>query len=66
MVMPDPHAALHDAAAEPAVHRDHPRQTLVVVVGSPKALAIAVKRADSGKRITMLKERLVEYRNGSG
>lgn len=34
---------------------------LLVVVGSPKALAIAIKRADSGKRITMLKERLVEY-----
>lgn len=37
---------------------------LLVVVGSPKALAIAIKRADSGKRITMLKERLMEYGNG--
>jgi exodeoxyribonuclease V alpha subunit len=34
---------------------------LLVVVGSAKALAIAVKRADSGKRITMLKQRLTEF-----
>jgi exodeoxyribonuclease V alpha subunit len=35
---------------------------LLVVVGSAKALAIAVKRAEAGKRITMLKERLIEFR----
>lgn len=31
---------------------------MVLLLGSPKAVAIAVRNADSGKRITMLKDRL--------
>jgi exodeoxyribonuclease V alpha subunit len=38
---------------------------LLVVVGSRKALAVAIQKADSGKRITMLRQRLVEYK-GNG
>jgi exodeoxyribonuclease V alpha subunit len=36
---------------------------LLVVVGSSKAVAMAVKRAESRKRVTMLKERLIELRS---
>ena len=34
---------------------------LVVLVGTQKAVAIAIKRVDSGKRVTLLKERLNKF-----
>lgn len=40
---------------------------LVVLVGSPRAIAMAVKRTDSGRRLTTLRERLVAAaRGGAG
>jgi exodeoxyribonuclease V alpha subunit len=38
---------------------------LVALVGTRKAVAIAVKRAEVGKRITTLKRRLVEEAGGN-
>ena len=37
---------------------------LVILVGTKKAIAIAVKRVESSKRITTLKQRLVEKMGG--
>ena len=34
---------------------------LVVLVGSKKALGLAVRRADTGKRCTALQQRLLQF-----
>jgi exodeoxyribonuclease V alpha subunit len=52
------HAALHAVGAQPPLHGRHPRQALVVVIGQTKALAMAVKRMGSVKRLTNLQARL--------
>ena len=54
----EPHAALHDAATQPAVHGGHAGKKLAVLVGTKKAIWIAVGGLDSTQRITTLKERL--------
>ena len=51
-------ATLPDAAAQPAVYRDHPGERLVVVVGSRRALAMAVRNDCPGECNSMLGIRL--------
>ena len=53
---PGADAALRDAAAEPALHRGHARQTGVVLVGQKKAVAIAVRNASGRRRWSKLDE----------
>jgi exodeoxyribonuclease V alpha subunit len=50
--------AVPDAAAEPALHRPHPWQALVVLVGQRKALAIAVRNVSGRRRWSKLDEGL--------
>ena len=51
-------AALRAAPAQPALHRHHPRQKLVILIGSKKALAIAVRNNKTAARYSRLRERL--------
>jgi hypothetical protein len=46
------------AAAQPALYRGHPGRRLVVLVGSQRALARAVRTQGVGRRHTALAERL--------
>ena len=59
-------ATLPDAAAQPAVHRDHQGRRLVVVVGSRRALAMAVRNDRPGERNSMLGIRLSGTETGGG
>ena len=58
VVIPLVTAALHDAAAQPALHRRHARQKLCVLVGSRKAIGIAVQNDQVARRYTALDWRL--------
>jgi len=40
------------------LYTHHPQPRLVVLVGTQKALAIAVKNMDARRRVTLLKQRL--------
>jgi exodeoxyribonuclease V alpha subunit len=60
-VIPIHTPALHHAPAQPALHSHYARQaTAGRLVGTQKALAIAVKKQDIRRRITTLKIRLQE------
>jgi hypothetical protein len=56
---PANHAALPDAAAEPALYRGHHGKRLVVIVGQKKAMAIAVKGKQSPRRWSKLRDWLM-------
>jgi len=55
---PNHHQRLDDAATQPALHRRHPRQKLVVLVDSRRALAAAIRTVSAGRRHTALTHRL--------
>ena len=63
VVIPYPHPALPDAPEEPALHGGHGGKKLVVLVGTKKALGMAVRRADTGQRNTTLRKRLQAARH---
>ena len=59
VIDPAAHAALHDAQRNLLYTAVTRGRRLVIVVGTQKALAIAVKKRESAQRITTLNELLV-------
>jgi hypothetical protein len=52
------------AAAKPAAKPRAERRKLVVLVGTLKALAIAVRNMDARRRVTLLRQRLQAFDGG--
>jgi len=56
---PNPNPALHVVTKESHLHGDHKSKKMVVLVGTKKAVAIAIRNNKPQKRYTLLKDRLI-------